>query len=188
MNRPTKQNPFTFFWSFLSQNNPTYVYLGFSVFMCIYSTWSSHTGLPAVTVPTALSRRGLPISLQLIGQTLQDWKLLTVAHWMEQKVNFPMIHLHGESNERELNRSVWERTRTIGSWPKWKVWTGRVQRKWNLWGLNLVSRWIRSENVSVNAVWARTGSIWDCLYFELWSEWFVVSSCSQNTTNIVTTI
>ncbi|KTG47949.1 hypothetical protein cypCar_00000370 [Cyprinus carpio] len=72
-------------------------------------------GLPAVTVPTALSRRGLPISLQLIGQTLQDWKLLTVAHWMEQQVNFPMIHLHGDSDERKLDRSVRERTHTIGS-------------------------------------------------------------------------
>uniref|UniRef100_A0A672NKA2 Glutamyl-tRNA(Gln) amidotransferase subunit A, mitochondrial n=1 Tax=Sinocyclocheilus grahami TaxID=75366 RepID=A0A672NKA2_SINGR len=72
-------------------------------------------GLPAVTVPTALSRRGLPISLQLIGQALQDWKLLTVAHWMEQQVNFPLIHLHGDSNERKLDRSVRERTHTRGS-------------------------------------------------------------------------
>ncbi|KAI2654360.1 Glutamyl-tRNA(Gln) amidotransferase subunit A, mitochondrial [Labeo rohita] len=72
-------------------------------------------GLPAVTVPTALSRRGLPIGLQLIGQRLQDWKLLTVAHWMEQQVSFPMISFHSDADERELERSVRERTHTIGS-------------------------------------------------------------------------
>ncbi|TRY98006.1 hypothetical protein DNTS_032617 [Danionella cerebrum] len=66
-------------------------------------------GLPAVTVPTALSSRGLPIGLQLIGQTLQDWKLLTIAHWMEQQLNFPMINFHTDSNERGEQR---ERTPT----------------------------------------------------------------------------
>ncbi len=107
------QSSLIFFWSFLSQNKSC---------KCVFGVFTVHdlhsfsaTGLPAVTVPTALSHRGLPIGLQLIGQTLQDWKLLTVAHWMEQQVNFPMIHLHGDSNERELDRSVRERTHTIGS-------------------------------------------------------------------------
>ncbi|XP_055027358.2 glutamyl-tRNA(Gln) amidotransferase subunit A, mitochondrial [Misgurnus anguillicaudatus] len=67
-------------------------------------------GLPAITVPTALSHRGLPIGLQLIGQTLQDWKLLTVAHWMEQQVQFPMIRFN-----EDLDRSVREQTHTTGS-------------------------------------------------------------------------
>uniref|UniRef100_A0A4W3I9E4 Glutamyl-tRNA(Gln) amidotransferase subunit A, mitochondrial n=1 Tax=Callorhinchus milii TaxID=7868 RepID=A0A4W3I9E4_CALMI len=50
-------------------------------------------GLPAVTVPTALSQRGLPLSLQFIGRALHDKQLLTVAKWFEQQVNFPQINL-----------------------------------------------------------------------------------------------
>ncbi|XP_028294553.1 glutamyl-tRNA(Gln) amidotransferase subunit A, mitochondrial [Gouania willdenowi] len=48
-------------------------------------------GLPAVCVPTALSKRGLPIGLQLIGPAFQDKKLLGVARWLEQRVGFPSI-------------------------------------------------------------------------------------------------
>uniref|UniRef100_A0A4W4H6N5 Glutamyl-tRNA(Gln) amidotransferase subunit A, mitochondrial n=1 Tax=Electrophorus electricus TaxID=8005 RepID=A0A4W4H6N5_ELEEL len=58
-------------------------------------------GLPAVTVPTALSSRGLPIGLQLIGQTLQDRKLLTVAQWMEQRLDFPIICFHDDTQGQD---------------------------------------------------------------------------------------
>uniref|UniRef100_G3PJ00 Glutamyl-tRNA(Gln) amidotransferase subunit A, mitochondrial n=1 Tax=Gasterosteus aculeatus aculeatus TaxID=481459 RepID=G3PJ00_GASAC len=53
-------------------------------------------GLPAISVPTALSSRGLPIGLQLIGPAFQDKKLLCVARWMEQRVGFPSISDWGE--------------------------------------------------------------------------------------------
>ncbi|XP_034163952.2 glutamyl-tRNA(Gln) amidotransferase subunit A, mitochondrial [Pangasianodon hypophthalmus] len=73
-------------------------------------------GLPAVTVPTSLSSRGLPLSLQLIGQRLQDRKLLAVAHWMEQQLDFPLIRFHDEDDvqdsKSERNR---DRERTSGS-------------------------------------------------------------------------
>lgn len=58
----------------------------------------SPSGLPAVSVPVALSARGLPIGLQLIGPALQDQKLLSVAHWMEQRLGFPSME---EEEEEE---------------------------------------------------------------------------------------
>lgn len=50
-------------------------------------------GLPAVSVPVALSKQGLPIGLQFIGRAFHDQQLLTVAKWFENQVQFPVIQL-----------------------------------------------------------------------------------------------
>ncbi|XP_061108216.1 glutamyl-tRNA(Gln) amidotransferase subunit A, mitochondrial isoform X2 [Conger conger] len=62
-------------------------------------------GLPAVTVPTALSGRGLPIGLQLIGAALQDRRLLAVAGWLEREVAFPGIQLPWDTEEEDGERA-----------------------------------------------------------------------------------
>lgn len=62
----------------------------------------SSPGLPAVSVPTALSGRGLPIGLQLIGPAQQDKKLLSIAQWIQRGVGFPAIRLSGEAVMRSV--------------------------------------------------------------------------------------
>lgn len=52
-------------------------------------------------MPVALSTRGLPIGLQLLGPALQDQKLLSVAHWLEQRLGFPSIEEEEEEGEGE---------------------------------------------------------------------------------------
>uniref|UniRef100_A0A8C9R268 Glutamyl-tRNA(Gln) amidotransferase subunit A, mitochondrial n=1 Tax=Scleropages formosus TaxID=113540 RepID=A0A8C9R268_SCLFO len=69
-------------------------------------------GLPAVTVPTALSSRGLPISLQLIGRASHDWQLLGVAKWLEQRLEFPAIQLPQDVSQAEREAGVPGRVRT----------------------------------------------------------------------------
>lgn len=49
------------------------------------SPWS-YSGLPTVTVPCALSRNGLPMSLQLIGPFGSDDQLLAAAAWVEERL------------------------------------------------------------------------------------------------------
>lgn len=53
------------------------------------------SGLPAVSVPSALSAKGLPIGLQFIGRAFCELQLLTVARWFETQVQFPALDLEG---------------------------------------------------------------------------------------------
>lgn len=72
-------------------------------------------GLPAVSVPIALSRRGLPIALQLIGPSFQDRKLLSIAQWMEQRVGFPSIRDFEDSSEsmNDIENTKTEQTSAV---------------------------------------------------------------------------
>ncbi|XP_066229649.1 glutamyl-tRNA(Gln) amidotransferase subunit A, mitochondrial isoform X2 [Saccopteryx leptura] len=59
----------------------------------IFTQAVNMAGLPAVSVPTALSSQGLPIGLQFIGRAFCEQQLLTVAKWFEKQVQFPVIQL-----------------------------------------------------------------------------------------------
>ncbi|KAH8317144.1 hypothetical protein KR074_003345 [Drosophila pseudoananassae] len=49
-------------------------------------------GIPAVSIPIRLSESGLPLSLQLMSQSLNEKLLLTVARWIEAQVEFDSLH------------------------------------------------------------------------------------------------
>ncbi len=51
------------------------------------SPWS-HAGVPTVCIPCALTAAGMPIALQLIGPAWSEARLLSVAAWCEEKLNF----------------------------------------------------------------------------------------------------
>ena len=44
-------------------------------------------GLPAITIPSGFDKKGLPIGLQLIGDVLQEEKILNAAHIFEKDLN-----------------------------------------------------------------------------------------------------
>lgn len=62
----------------------------------IFTQSVNMAGLPAVTVPAALSDRGLPLGLQFIGRAFCEQQLLMAAKWLEQQVQFPEILLEGD--------------------------------------------------------------------------------------------
>ncbi len=57
--------------------------LGFTGNPVFCSTWSL-AGVPAVTIPVARGPRGLPLGLQIVGKSLDDMTVLSVAEWCER--------------------------------------------------------------------------------------------------------
>ncbi|MDA1298257.1 MAG: amidase [Chloroflexi bacterium] len=52
-----------------------------------YSPWTT-AGLPAITVPTGISRNGMPLGVQLVGKGHDDAGLLRAARWVEERVAY----------------------------------------------------------------------------------------------------
>lgn len=48
-------------------------------------------GLPALTLPVSLSKRQLPLAVQLVGPALQEHLILGVAAWLEDQLDFPTL-------------------------------------------------------------------------------------------------
>ena len=48
-------------------------------------------GLPTISIPTGLSRDGLPLGVQLVGQTLEEGRLLGVARWCEEVLGVDLV-------------------------------------------------------------------------------------------------
>ncbi|XP_004523354.1 glutamyl-tRNA(Gln) amidotransferase subunit A, mitochondrial [Ceratitis capitata] len=48
-------------------------------------------GIPAISIPIRLSKRGLPIGLQLMSRSLNEEMLLRVAGWIEAQVEFDCL-------------------------------------------------------------------------------------------------
>jgi len=50
-------------------------------------------GLPALTLPVSLSKRSLPLSIQLIGQFRRDADIINLAKWLERELDFPQLQV-----------------------------------------------------------------------------------------------
>jgi Asp-tRNA(Asn)/Glu-tRNA(Gln) amidotransferase A subunit family amidase len=53
-----------------------------------FSTLWTLLGVPAITLPTGLGTRGLPLGLQIVSRSLETNYLLAVAGWCERHLPF----------------------------------------------------------------------------------------------------
>jgi len=56
---------------------------------------ASLAGLPGMSVPAGFGAKGLPVGLQLIGNYLQEGRLLNVAHQLQQVTDFHLRRPEG---------------------------------------------------------------------------------------------
>ena len=50
------------------------------------SPWTA-AGLPAISIPSGIDNNGMPIGIQIVGNYLEDNKLLKVANWIKNVIN-----------------------------------------------------------------------------------------------------
>lgn len=68
-------------------NNPLEMYLAD---ICTVSV--NIAGLPGISIPVDISKEGMPIGLQIIGNKFEEEKLLNTAYALEQKIKFRENH------------------------------------------------------------------------------------------------
>ncbi len=71
---------------FASFQNPLQMYL-----QDIFTVGANLTGFPAISIPSGLSKEGMPYGLQLMGPMLHDAQVLQFAHAYEQHANHSFL-------------------------------------------------------------------------------------------------
>ena len=64
-------------------NDPVSMYLN-----DIFTVPVNLAGLPGISIPAGLDKKGYPLGLQIIGKAFDEQNLLNIAHAMEEKINF----------------------------------------------------------------------------------------------------
>ena len=54
----------------------------------IFTVPTNLAGLPAISIPTGLSKNGLPLGLQLIGPKWGEQEILNIAYRIENETDF----------------------------------------------------------------------------------------------------
>ena len=45
-------------------------------------------GLPAISIPAGVDKKGYPLGLQIIGKAFDEQNILNIAYSLEQEINF----------------------------------------------------------------------------------------------------
>ena len=77
-------------WALGAERDPLADYLA-----DVYTLPASLAGLPGMSVPAGFGAGGLPVGLQLIGNYLQEGRLLNVAHRLQQATDFHLRRPEG---------------------------------------------------------------------------------------------
>ena len=77
-------------WALGAERDPLADYLA-----DVYTLPASLAGLPGMSVPAGLGEGGMPVGLQLIGNYLQEGRLLNVAHRLQQATDWHQRHPQG---------------------------------------------------------------------------------------------
>jgi len=64
-------------------NDPVSMYLN-----DIFTVPVNLAGLPGISIPAGLDKKGYPLGLQIIGKSFDEQNILNIAYSMEEKINF----------------------------------------------------------------------------------------------------
>jgi len=66
-------------------NDPVSMYLN-----DIFTVPVNLAGLPGISIPAGLDKKGYPLGLQIIGKAFDEQNILNIAYSMEDKINFKL--------------------------------------------------------------------------------------------------
>ena len=65
------------------QKDPIKMYLN-----DVFTVPASLAGLPGISIPAGVDKKGYPLGLQIIGKAFDEQTILNIAYSMEEKINF----------------------------------------------------------------------------------------------------